>query len=169
MDKYLPPSPTFFLAYRASPSFSQGMAGRGAAAPHRTVEEQRDGAPGGAVILLKSFKAFYKPHKDCWWHNSCLKTYGLTLLFTVLRFIARSQMNPFHFPFTVKPFWPFLFHWHCLIATPNQLYHSTEALLLKAVLGQQSNLFCSSWTCSDLSEPLSLGITQPCLGSYSGC
>lgn len=98
---------------------------------HWTVEEQRDGAPGEAVFLLKSLTAFCKPQKACWWHSSCLKTYGLTLLFTVLKLVPRSQMNPFHFHFLLNhPCWPFLFHWLCPTATPNQLYHSTGTITL---------------------------------------
>lgn len=93
---------------------------------HWTLEEQRGGAPGEAVFLFKSLTAFCKPQKACWWHSSCLKTYGLTLLFTVLKLVLRSQMNPFHCHFLLNhPCWPFLFHWLCPIATPNQLYHST--------------------------------------------
>lgn len=169
MGRHLPPSPSYFSVYRASPSSSQGIAGRGEAVPHRTVEEQRDGAPGEAVILLKSFRAFYKSQKACWWHSSCLKTYGLTLLFTVLKLIPRSQMNPFHFPLPVKPYWPFLFHWPCLIATPNQLYQ-------KALCFDQSplSLCCSKgfWAskiiCSVLlgSFELALPCQNHCLLEY---
>lgn len=170
MGRHLPPSPTNFSACRPSPSSSQDVAGRGVAVPHRTVEKQRDGASGEAVI--KSFKAFYKPQKSLLMTQLLSENLWVDSAVHSSQAYPRSQMNPFHFPFPVKPCWPFLFHWPCLIATPNQLYHSTEVLLLKGVLGQQNNQFCSFgklWACSALSEPLFLGITQLCLGSCSGC
>lgn len=101
MGRHLPPSPTNFSACRPSPSSSQGIAGRGVAVPHRTVEKAKRWSFRRSCY--RHLKPSTNPKKACWWHSSCLKTYGLTQLFTVLKLIQGPKWILFIFHFLLNP------------------------------------------------------------------